>query len=92
MPVEKNVTKLIPRIYKCNAENLGLFFFIKGQQTLVPAIRVEQAIYNYFNFTGIEDWDFESARTTYDRLQRDYIDYQYIDKLEKKHGLAKTNK
>jgi hypothetical protein len=71
MPKEKEITKLIPKMYKWNTENLGLFFFIHAQKQIVPTITLEQAIYNYFRFTGI-DWDMESARATFGRLQNEF--------------------
>ena len=74
MPKEKPFMGCIPKIYKKNAENLGLFFWINAQKQIVPTITIEQAIWNYFRFTELEDWDVESARTTYERLQKDYFD------------------
>ena len=72
MPKEKEVTKCIPKIYKRNAENIGLFFFVNAQRQIVPTVTLQQAIYNYFRFTGIEDWDIESAMTTFSRLQKEF--------------------
>ena len=74
MPKLKTCTGLIPRIYKKSAENIGLFFFVNAQKQIVPAITLEQSIWNYFKFTGIDDWDMESARTTYAKMQKDYLD------------------
>jgi hypothetical protein len=73
MPKEKDCTKLIPKIYKRNAENLGLFFFVNAQKQIIPTITLEQAIWNYFRFSDIE-WDMESARATFTRLQREFYD------------------
>jgi hypothetical protein len=74
MPVEKELTKLIPRIYKYNYENIGLFFFVKGQQKILPTVSLTQAINNYFKFAGIsqDDWDILSATTTYNKMQKDF--------------------
>ena len=72
MPKEKEVTKCIPKIYKRNAENIGLFFFVNAQRQIVPTVTLQQAIYNYFRFTNIEDWDIESAMTTFSRLQKEF--------------------
>jgi hypothetical protein len=76
MPKEKQIKKMIPKIYKWNAENLGLFFFVKGQMQLVPTIRIEQAIMNYFRFIGItlDDWDMESAKSLYTRMQKEFCE------------------
>ncbi len=76
MPCEKEFTKLIPRIYKTNAENLGLFFFIKAQLQIFPAMNIGQAINNFRRFIGItiDDWDDESMRTIYNRVEKDFYE------------------
>jgi hypothetical protein len=72
MPQEKELQKLIPQIYKKNTENLLLFGWVNAQKQIVPTVTIEQAIWNYFRFFGIDDWDMESARTTYSRMQKEY--------------------
>jgi uncharacterized protein len=74
MSIEKDLTKLIPRIYKWNAENLGLFFFIKGQTQIFPTMTIETSVMNYFRFISIsvDEWDVQSAMTTYNRLQNEF--------------------
>ena len=74
MPTEKEITKLIPRIYKANHENLGLFFFVKGQLKILPTMKLEQAIMDYFRFIGVsvDDWDMDCARSTYTKMQHDF--------------------
>ena len=74
MPKEKSLLGLIPRIYKKNAECIMLFAWVKAQQQIVPTITLEQAIWGFFKFTEIDDWDFESAKTTYARLQNDFYE------------------
>ena len=73
MPKEKECRSLIPKIYKSNAENLGLFFFVNAQRQIVPTITLEQAIWNYFRFANIE-WDMESARSTFGRMQKEFYE------------------
>ena len=74
MPKDKELTRLIPRMYKWNLENVGLFFFIKAQVTLIPTITLDQAIKNFRRELGItiDDWDDESIRSTYSRLQKEF--------------------
>jgi hypothetical protein len=74
MPREKNCTKIIPRIYKKNAENIGLFFFINAQKQIIPTVTIEQAIWNYFKFAEIDDWDMECALATFTRMQKEFLD------------------
>lgn len=77
MPKGKECTKLIPKIYKRNAENLLLFGWVNAQKQIVPTITIEQAIWNYFKFCDIEDWDMESAIVTFSQIQKEYyIDYK----------------
>lgn len=76
MPREKQCTRMIPKIYKHHAENIGLFFWIKAQMAIVPTVRKEQAILSYMKFTGItlDEWDIESACSTYARMQKEFLD------------------
>jgi hypothetical protein len=73
MPKEKELTRCIPQIYKRNAENIMLFCWVNAQKQILPTITLDQAIWNYFKFTGIE-WDMESARATFGRLQKEYFE------------------
>lgn len=75
MPKEKELTKSIANIYKKNAESLLLFAWVKGQKSIVPTVTLDQAILSYFRYMGIsiDEWDIESARTTYNRLQKDFF-------------------
>jgi hypothetical protein len=72
--LEKECTKLIPRIYKKSAENLGLFFFVNAQKQIIPTITIDQAIRNYFKFLSIDNWDSESATATFGRMQKEYYE------------------
>ena len=74
MPRDKKFKELIPKIYKCNAENLGLFFSIKALQMVFPTMTIDQGINTFRKLLGItiDDWDDESMRTTYMRMQKDF--------------------
>ena len=73
MQKRKECTKLIPRIYQRNAENIMLFAWVNGQRKIVPAITTEQAIWSYFAFADIEDWDMECAIVTYSQMQKEFL-------------------
>jgi len=73
MPKFKACTKLVPKIYKRNYENIMLFSWVNAQKKIVPAVTIEQAIWSYFKFAGIEDWDMESARVTYQQMQKEFL-------------------
>lgn len=70
----RNCTKLIPKIYKRNAETLGLFFFVNAQKQIVSTITIEQAVYNYFRFIDIDDWDIYSAKVTFHNMQKEFYE------------------
>ena len=74
MPREKIYKVDLPKIYKRQYEDLGMFFFIEGQRSVGPAISIEKAMYNYFCFMGIEDFNIESSMTTYNRMKKEYYE------------------
>ena len=71
MAVEKPCVKIIPRMYKWSFENTSLFFFIKAQQQVFPTLTIEVGIKNYCKFTGMtfQDWDPQSMKVAYNRMQ-----------------------
>jgi hypothetical protein len=88
MPSEKELIKIIPKIYRNTYENLALFFFIRGQLNIFPTIKLKQAIANFRRETGIteDEWDENCIRTTYGNIQREFIDYKYTNTITKKNG------
>lgn len=72
MPKRKECTSIVPKIYQVNAENILLFAWVNAQKQIVPTVTWEQAIWNYFKFLGIDDWDMDSAMSTFSRLQKQY--------------------
>jgi hypothetical protein len=71
---EKETNKLIPKIYRWNVENLGLFFYIKGQMRILPTMTLDNAIQNYLKFIDSDEWNVESARATYGKLQKEFYE------------------
>ena len=51
-----------------------MLFFVDGQRAIMPAVSVEKAVRNYFRFVGEENYNFESAMTTYFRLKKEYYE------------------
>lgn len=76
MSYEKQLEKMIPRMYKWKLENIGLFFFIKAKLQSFPAMTIQQAIDSFRKMTGItyDEWDDESMRAVYGRLQKDFYE------------------
>lgn len=68
----KYCNKLILRIYRVNLADQLLFSWVNAQKKIVPTITLEQAIRSYLNFFDVIDWDIESAKSTYSRLQKEY--------------------
>jgi hypothetical protein len=77
MPREKEFTKCIPRIYKRSYEDIGMFFFVEGQKQIIPTITVFQAIKNYHDFIGVEEFDCNTATVTLSRIRAELIDLKY---------------
>jgi len=77
MPREKELTKLIPKIYRRHAEDIALFFFVKAQKQVFPTLTVERGIQNYFRFANVteDEWDLLSAVKTYTRMQQEFIEF-----------------
>lgn len=55
---------------------MGMFFFVEAQKQIVPAVTIEQSLYNFFRFIGEEDYNIESAMVTYNRIKKKYFEGQ----------------
>jgi hypothetical protein len=77
MGKEKEFIRCIPKIYRRNYEDIGMFFFVEAQKQIIPAITVCQAINNYHKFIGVEDFDCNSAIVTLSRMRAELIDFNY---------------
>lgn len=53
-----------------------MFFFVEAQKQIVPAVTIEQSLYNFFRFIGEEDYNIESAMVTYNRIKKKYFEGQ----------------
>ena len=76
---------LIAKIYRRQYEDLSMYFFVVGQRSIVPAISIEKAIYNYFRFIKEEDFNIESCQVTFTRIQREFYE------LERNENTKKNN-
>lgn len=74
MPKTTESDKLIPKIYRRKYEDIAMLFFVDGQRTIMPAITVEKAMYNFFRFIGEENFNIESSLTTYSNLKKEYYE------------------
>lgn len=83
---EKRIVTLLPKFYRWNTYNTSMFFCLRTQIMFFPTITIDQAITNYYKLTGIdeEEWDRESIRATYTRLQQEFFN-------DMKNECAKTN-
>jgi hypothetical protein len=74
MPKIKTSEKIIPKIYRRKYEDIAMYFFVEGQRQIVPAVTIEQALYNFFRFAQDEDFNIESAIVTFQRLRGEYYE------------------
>jgi hypothetical protein len=79
MSKTKASEKLIEKIYRRKYEDIAMLFFVDGQRSLLPAISVEKALYNYFRHIGEENYNMESALTIYGRLKKEYYESSKTD-------------
>lgn len=82
MPKEKELERLIPKIYRRKYEDIAMLFHVRGQRMLVPAVTLEKAIFNYFRDIGEENFNIESAITIYTRLQKEFYENTKEDKRD----------
>ena len=64
----------MPKYYRWSHYNTSMFYWIKAQLQLFPTMTLDQAISNYYKFTGIEDeeWDRMAIRMQYNRMQHEF--------------------
>ena len=74
MPKERESEKLIPKIYRRKYEDISMLFFVMGQRSIMPAITIEKAMYNYYRFIGEPDFNIESSLSTFTDLQKEFYE------------------
>ena len=74
MPKTKNIEKTIPKLYRRKFEDVALLFYVRGQVSIMPAVTIKKAIINFFREIGDEDYNLESAITTYMNLKKEYFE------------------
>ena len=73
MALEKGEIKLIPIMYRSAFEEVSLFSWVEGQKRLIPAMSVEKSIELWAAYMG-GDWNYDTLRTSYFRMQKKYYD------------------
>lgn len=71
MPRKKEYISVIEKFYRNSFEDTGMFFWVEGQRRLVPAVTIEESIFLYFKYLCIEDFNIESAISTYSRMKKE---------------------
>ncbi len=74
MPRKKPYIGIIEKVYRCSFEDIGLFFWVEGQKRIVPAITIEQSIYQYFKYLAVEDYNIESAMSVYSLMKKRFYE------------------
>lgn len=90
MPREKSLIKTIPKIYKRNFENLGLFFWVEAQKNILPKVTVAQSIKNYYELLD-EEYDIEICLVTISRMRAEFIELKYMKFCKEKNETAQKN-
>ena len=83
---EKDINRLMPKVYRWNTYNTSMFFCIKTQTMFFPTMTIEQAISNYYKLTGIDEgeWDRMAIRTQYYRMLHEFYGDMKSDECTKK--------
>ena len=74
MPKEKELLQGIPRIYKRRYEDIAMFWYVRAQRSILPALSVEKCIENFYKEIGILNFNCESVRVTYQQMQNEYYE------------------
>lgn len=74
MPKVTEVDKLIPKIYRRKYSDLGLFFYVKAQKGIMPAITTTKAIENYHRFVGEDDYDIQYCLCVITRMEHEFYE------------------
>lgn len=78
MPKTKDYTVSIPKIYRRQYEDIGMFFWVESLRRVVPATPIEQCIQTFFDYAEI-DGNVESAMSSYTRLKREFYESAKTD-------------
>jgi hypothetical protein len=86
---EKDITKLMPKMYRWNTYNTSMFFSIKTQLMFFPTLTIDQAISNYYKLIGIDEgeWDRMAIRVQYNRMIHEF--YGKSECTKKNKGTAR---
>lgn len=75
MPKRTQIENLIPALYKRSVLNIALFAYIRGVRSTLPTLTLAQAVDMFMEDWGLDEDEFNrnSALTTYDRMQKELI-------------------
>lgn len=83
MPKQKESEKLIPKIYRRKFEDMAMLFFVEGQRKIIPAMTIEQGLYNFYQYIGEDEFNIESAIVIFSQLRAEFIDLKYNEFTKK---------
>jgi hypothetical protein len=64
----------IRKIYKRKYEDVYMLAFVRGMRNVMPALSVEKCLYAYFKELGIRDFNIESSRVEFNRMQNEFYE------------------
>ena len=75
MPVQTEIEKTIPDLYKRSALNHLMFGFVRGVRETLHTVSVHDAVFMFMECFGLDDdsYNSKSAMTTFARMQNDLI-------------------
>lgn len=79
MPRVKESDKLIPKIYRRKYSDLGMYFYVRGQKDIMPAVPLVKAIENYYKSVREDDYDLQGSLTELTRMNHEFYESQRCD-------------
>jgi len=75
----KNTNKLssgIPKLYKRQALDLLMFGFVQGMFAAMPSLSLKDCLIMFMRRYKLseDDYHYDSARVTYDRMNKEFFD------------------
>lgn len=84
MPKPSEIEKQIPELFRANALNLMLFGYVRGVKSALHTLTISQAVDMFMKEYGLTDDNYnrESAITSYNRMQNKFINFLKYDNHE----------
>lgn len=73
----EHISISIPKIYRRSSLDMLMFGFVEGMKAALPSLTIQECLIMFQKKTNLSDdqYPLESARTIYNRMQKEYIQY-----------------